>query len=542
MGSKKLMRRISLLAALLAALALAASAESKTLFVIKGKGNGHGVGMSQWGAQGRALRNVGYGDILRFYYEPADVGDGGKNRVRVLLVSGRSSVTISSDSAFKVGRKTLQGDRAYSVVAAADGKVRVVGVGKFANPATASHGDDFLRLNGARYRGSFKLWARSGKMAVVNFVGMQGYLYSVVPREMPSWFEPAALRAQAVAARSYATRVRRESWFDLYATTSDQVYGGYESGEPASAVAAVDATAGKVVLHGGAVAQTFFSASNGGYEAASVDTWGGDLPYLQAKPDPDDLTPGNPHRTWVVLRTPARLANQLSLARDPGDAFVSDRASGRARAITAKRGTWSQTVTESPTTTAFGSEYFRAALGLKSGRFWLGAQALRASDTEIQCNDAVTLFVHAHDVGQVHLERRKATESSWTPISFRKIDDTHWRTTRHPCVSTDYRVVSPSARGPRIHVSVSASVAFRAVQDAAGLVGQVSPVATGSNVTVERRTRSGWTAVGQGMTADDGSFRVYFRVSEGVYRARVEPLSPTGLVTGVSPRLTVVIR
>ena len=536
------MRRLFALVALLAALALASSAEARTLFVIKGRGWGHGVGMSQWGAQGKALRGVGYAKILRFYYRPAAVGDGAKNKVRVLLVSGRSSVTISSSSSFTVGTKRLDGGKAYSVVPARAGKVRVVGVGRFDSPATASHGRDLLRLKGDRYRGSFRLWNRSGKIAVVNVVGMQGYLYSVVPREMPSSFELAALKAQAVAARSYATRVRRESWFDLYADTHDQVYGGYESGEPARAVAAVDRTNGKVMRYAGAVAQTFFSSSNGGYEAASIDTWGGAVDYLQARRDPDDLTPGNPNRSWVVVRTPRQLRRELSLARRPSDARVSDRASGRARAITVRRGSWSQTVTHSPTTSAFGSEYFRAALGVRSGRFWLGVQAIRAKRSNVRCGDPVRLRVFAHDVGSVSAQQRPSSGGSWTTIPLWRIDATHWRTTRHPCSSMDYRVVSARANGPRIHVSVSPSVAFTASQQADGLSGRVSPAAAGSLVTVERRVQRDWIPVTQAIVAVDGSFRAGFPVREGAYRAEVVPPLGSGLATGYSPSLTVVYR
>jgi SpoIID/LytB domain protein len=536
------MRRLFPLVALLAGLAVASAAEAKSLFVIRGKGWGHGVGMSQWGAQGKALRGVGYDKILRFYYRPAVVGEGAKRKVRVLLASGRSSVTISSGSPFRVGTEKLEGGKAYSVVPAAGGKVRVVGVGRFDSPATASHGRDFLRLNGDRYRGSFKLWKRSGKIAVVNVVGMQGYLYSVVPREMPSWFELPALKAQAVAARSYATRVERDSWFDLYADTHDQVYGGYESGEPARAVAAVDRTAGKVMRYGGAVAQTFFSSSNGGYEAASVDTWGGNFAYLQARRDPDDLTAGNLNRSWVVLRTPRQLRRQLSLARRPADAVVSDRASGRARAITVRRGRWSQTVTHSPTTIAFGSEYFRAALGVKSGRFWLGVQAIRAKRSSVECGDPVKLFVFAHGVGAVSAQQRPKSGGSWTTIPLRKIDATHWRATRHPCTSRDYRVVSRRAKGPGIHVSVSPSVAFSARQEGDGLAGRVSPAAAGSLVTVERRVLGGWTPVAQTTVAVDGTFRAGFTVSEGAYRAEVVPPLGSGLATAYSPTLTLVYR
>jgi stage II sporulation protein D len=532
------MRRLSLPVAVLAALALASSAGGATLFVLKGKGWGHGVGMSQWGAQGKALRGVAYQDILRFYYQGTTLGSGGQRKVRVLLTSGRSSVKLSSGAAFTVGTKTPAANTTYSVVPAADGQVRIVGVGKFGNPATASPGGDFLRLNGSRYRGAFRLWVRSGKIAVVDVVSLQGYLYSVVPLEMPAWFELAALKAQAVAARSYAVRAARADWFDLYPDTRDQVYGGYEfelTRDPAGrARSAVRATRGQVVLYGGAVAQTFFSSSNGGVEAASVDTWGGDPGYLNARSDPDDLTPGNPNRSWRVLLKPSQVAHRLG-TRAPRNAVVTRRSSGRVKSLTVSGADWSQSISGL-------AEYFRSALRLKSSRFWVGVQALRASRTESTCGRPVRLYVFAHDVGRVSLRQRRAGETTWTTIALTRIDKTHWRTTRHPCVSVDYRIVSRDAGGPRIHVDVSPEVAFDAVQPNDALTGKASPLLQGSAVTVERSTLSGWEFVGSGAIAADGSFRAAFDVVAGDYRAKVVPPASTGLVTGYSPRLTVVTR
>lgn len=526
------MRRSSLLVAVLAALAFASSTGASTLFVIKGKGWGHGVGMSQWGAQGRALRGVGYRDILHFYFQPATLGPGGDSRVRVLLASGRSSVTISSDSSFSVGNKTLAADKSYSVVPAADGKVRIVGVGKFANPATATPGNDLLRLNGARYRGSFKLWVRSGKIAVVNVVGLQGYLFSVVPREMPSWFQLEALKAQAVAARSYAVRAHRASWFDLYADTRDQVYGGYESGEPTPAVAAVQATKGKVMLYGGNVARTYFSSSNGGVEAASVDTWGGDLAYLQSRPDPDDLTPGNLNRSWKLRLRSSQLGNKLG-TRPPQDAVVDSRVSGRVNSISAAGSGWSQVVTGGP-------EHFRFALGLKSARFWLGVQSLNSNRTLSRCKKAVKLSIFAHGVGDVALFQRPVTGTTWIAVALTAVDAKNWTVTRRPCVSMDYRVVSDSAGGPIVHVAVAPDIAFDAVQHQGALTGKVNPLLTGTSVRIQKRSSTGWHRVALTTIKSDGSFRAEFNVVAGRYRAKVVPSSSTGLVTGYSPVLDVV--
>ena len=193
----------------------------------------------------------------------------------MLLTEGLSSVTLRSSQDFKVGDKTLDGLMDWKVVPTSDGKVRVVGKGKFGSPATAKPGEGFLKINGLRYRGDLKIYNRGGKLAVVNVVGLQSYLYSVVPREMPSSWPLEALKAQAVAARGYAVRAARASWYDIYDDTKDQVYGGldYGSGEDPGSTAAVKATAGEVLKYGGDVISAYFSSSNGGRTAASVDTW-----------------------------------------------------------------------------------------------------------------------------------------------------------------------------------------------------------------------------------------------------------------------------
>src|SRR5947207_7079919 len=79
-------------------------------------------------------------------------------------------------------------------------------------------------------------------------VGLEQYLYGVVPSEMPFMWTPEALKAQAVVARSYALATRRTGAFDLYPDTRSQVYLGVEH-EKSSTSAAVDATAGQVVLY-----------------------------------------------------------------------------------------------------------------------------------------------------------------------------------------------------------------------------------------------------------------------------------------------------
>jgi stage II sporulation protein D len=538
------MRRLLLpLTVALLALACVASAAAAPLFVLGGSGWGHGVGMSQWGAQGKALKGVGYRDILGFYYQGTTLGSTGKRKVRVLLVSGRSSVTLSSSASFTVEGKKLAANTAYSVVPTAGGRVRIVGVGRFDSPATASPGADFLRLNGARYRGSFTLWVVSGKIAVVNVVALQGYLYSVVPREMPASFALEALKAQSVAARSYAVRAHRASWFDLYADVRDQVYGGYESGAPARSVDAVQATNGQVLLYDGGVAQTFFSSSNGGVQAASVDTWGGNLPYLTSRNDPDDLTPGNPNRSWTVALSASALAKRLGASRAPTDAVVTSRASGRVKTLRLERPGWSQSFPTSSST--LGPEYFRWALGLKSSRFSLGVLSITPSLGKIVCGQRVRLDVIARHVSNVTLQRRPVTGGSWQALAMSDLGGGSFVARHRPCVKTKYRLTSPVATGAKVAVQVRAAVNFTLGQPSClcALTGVVRPKSlAGQTVWVERyRPAYGdWRRVGSATVGSDGAWRAKFRVRGGkTYRARITPPAGSGLLPGVSPPLTI---
>ena len=101
------MRRLALPVAILIALASAAGAAASPRFVLKGHGWGHGVGLSQYGALGRANDGQDYKQILGFYYDGHERRQTTQNKIRVLLMEGQSSVTLRSSEDFKVGDKTL---------------------------------------------------------------------------------------------------------------------------------------------------------------------------------------------------------------------------------------------------------------------------------------------------------------------------------------------------------------------------------------------------------------------------------------------------
>ena len=128
-------------------------------------------------------------------------------------------------------------------------------------------------LNGVTdgaYRGTLELGPSSaGGLTAVNDVPLNAYVQGVVPSEVPANWPGEALKAQAVAARSYALTTRAGgSLFDQYPDDRSQVYRGLD-GEQLPTNAAVAATAGAVVRYAGRIAVTYFSSSSGGPPRAS---------------------------------------------------------------------------------------------------------------------------------------------------------------------------------------------------------------------------------------------------------------------------------
>lgn len=160
-------------------------------------------------------------------------------------------------------------------------------------PPTPPTPPNYLRLNGgSSYRGDLKIVLTSGGLlTAVNEVPMEAYLYGVVPKEMPAGWAPEALKAQAVAARSYALyQVTGGNFssqgYDLLATQDSQVYGGVDGEDPRTN-AAVDATAGQIVTYNGQVIDALFSASSGGSTENAEIVFGWPTPYLRGVPDFD---------------------------------------------------------------------------------------------------------------------------------------------------------------------------------------------------------------------------------------------------------------
>jgi peptidoglycan hydrolase-like amidase len=147
--------------------------------------------------------------------------------------------------------------------------------------------------NDALYCGDLSVTARGSALRCVLTLPVEDYLYGVVAYEMSNSFPLEALKAQSVAARTFAMKRKAGAGardYDVVDTTADQVFKGYDPGY-ANVIRAVDDTRSVVGLYDGGFATCYYTASNGGQTALPSQIWGGDSDdgYLSMADDPYDL-------------------------------------------------------------------------------------------------------------------------------------------------------------------------------------------------------------------------------------------------------------
>lgn len=162
-----------------------------------------------------------------------------------------------------------------------------------------------MDYEGKTYLEVMKLFFKDGLMRVINIVEFESYLKGVIPREVyPTWPEEA-LKAAAVAARTYAFYSlggkHAKYGVDICTTTCCQVYGGNGKNEAASTNAAVEATRNQILAYDGKLAMTVYTATAGDHTESSSGAWGGDQslhPYLCGVPTPFETTDEYANGSW----------------------------------------------------------------------------------------------------------------------------------------------------------------------------------------------------------------------------------------------------
>lgn len=396
----RLVAAVAVLAAAAVPALVAAPAQAATgSLLVEGRGYGHGRGMSQWGAYGAADAGLDWTQILAFYYPGTARAATGTGQVRVLLSadtgadvhvqatpglalrSGGQTAALTTGSHYDAWRLVRSGPGAGPVLQRLD-----AGVWTTVTPPVPISGDTGFVVPGGIVRVVLPAGAATGYRGEVRAVpegttglrsvavlDLESYLRGVVPAEMPASWHEQALRAQSVAARSYAARLRAanaaKTW-DLCDTTACQVFKGagtyaadgtlLVSAEHPRTDAAIAATAATVLTwtSGGttSVAFTEFSAANGGATAA------GSVPYQVAKVDPyDGRIPSTAH-AWTTSVPVATIERAYPTTGSFRSVTVLARNGvgewgGRATSVRVSGSSGSVTVT---------GDALRSALGLKS--------------------------------------------------------------------------------------------------------------------------------------------------------------------------------
>ncbi|UOY02509.1 SpoIID/LytB domain-containing protein [Blastococcus sp. PRF04-17] len=391
MGGSRFGRR--LLAAVVAAMAAAsflvvgapAAQAAPGDVTITGHGFGHGRGLSQWGAYGYATRSGWtHQQILAHFYGNTAAGDIGNPAIIVRLIAmDNRTLAVTSGQTFTVGGRQLAAGTAGVVSRNADGSWQLstrtsctgtaTGSVRITTPTfatLAAPGDDVRRMltlcapEARAYRGTLSLVWDGSALRTVNRLPMEEYLRGVVPREAPAtWGDGAginALRAQAVAARSYAQGENRTAYAKTCDTTTCQVYGGAglngSSLEDARTNRAVADTAGDVRTLNGQVARTEFSSSSGGWTA------GGTFPAVV---DAGDVV--SPYHNWSTTVTRAQISAAFGVGTLQAIQVLSRNGLGAdgGRVLTVR-------VTGSTRAVTVSGLEFRTALGLRSDWFSVG--------------------------------------------------------------------------------------------------------------------------------------------------------------------------
>jgi stage II sporulation protein D len=505
-------------------------------FLVSGHGWGHGVGMSQYGAYGYAQNGWTYDKILAHYYPGTELGPAPASKIRVLLAD-TSSVKISSVAPVKLkdaagttatldpGSWTL-GPQLMLKLPGSDQAQPLVSPVTF-TPTTAPL--SFKKP----YRGAFSIGSDGTKVTLVDAVSLEQYLYGVVPSEMPYTWAPEALAAQAVAARSYALAVRKTTGaFDVYADTRSQVYGGVLAEQPSTS-AAVDATAGEVLLYDGKVAATYFYSSSGGRTAAISDVWNSPpVPYLVSVDDPYDAI--SPYHDWGPFAyTAAKLQKTFKVPGRLHDVQTTLNPSGRVSEVTA--------IADQGEVTLSGSDV-RVKLGLRSTWFRVGVLALDPLPKQpVPYGTVVTLTGLGRGLPDLQLDELPAGTTDWQALgSVKGAPDGTVQVTVKAAAPVQYRLTSSGVNTDPTKLLVAPKVRLRLPSAPTAISGIVRPALfAGVPVQIQRAgSTGGWMTVARGTVASSGAFSVALAVRPGTYRARVA--AGKGWAVAVSPPLQVV--
>ncbi len=316
-------------------------------------------------------------------------------QVRVLIVQDQKEIKLTVKGQYvvrslpalqvlKKGERMIQVPLVASTTGMRLGKDEWSVTGIRVEPQT----DRDLFVNQSRFRGTVDVLKNgAGLLRAINRLDIEGYLYGVLHHEVASWWPMEALKAQAVAARTYAlyqVLVSSTQEFDLKSDTSSQVYGG-STIERHRCKRAVDETRGKVLVYQGKIFPTYFHATCAGITAGSQELWKIDIPPLSGKVR-CNFCWFSPHRNWRAQIPLADIEEKMNkVGRPIGQILkievISVTPSGRVGSLRL---------------TGNAGEFVMAA---KDFRIWVGGDKIRSTHFRITTKDD---FADFHGRGWGH--------------------------------------------------------------------------------------------------------------------------------------------
>jgi len=501
-----------------------ATLTARTVLVVTGHGYGHGLGMSQWGAYGYAKHGWTYDKILNHYFVGTTLGTTTVSSIRVLLALEKRT-TFAASAPWTVtdgAHQVVQLDPATPLTLGADLTVN----GQVLTPPLTFRSTQPMSVDGKQYRGRYVVTVVAKQLQVIDVVGLEAYVKGVVPSEMPANWAAEAVKAQAVAARSYAlANAAKDKSFDVYGDGRSQVYGGVAAESPLSN-AAVDATRHQVVLYAGKPADTMFFSSSGGRTASALETTGVGVPYLQSVVDQYDTLA--PYHNWgPVLFDLAKVQKALKLASPIVDLQVTPGTSPRARHVTA-------VLADGSSTTVTGNT-LRVALDLRST--WFAPQLLALQPPKaLPFGTAGTLAGFARYVTDPITLESRIPGGAWTAVEqVTPAADGTFSVGVQPSVTTQYRLAVGALHVAFAKVGVAPLLSID--QTGTGVSGIVQPELAGAPVALQQQSGTVWSTVSSTATDPNGAWSFGGQLAPGTYRIRCTP--GHGYVAAVSASLVV---
>ncbi len=590
----RLMLTLFLVGAGAAAAAFAAAAparaQTQTTFSLVGRGWGHGIGMSQWGAYGYARHGWKYAAIIKHYYTGVTLGKVSNPIVRVMLNQGLSSVSVADSSAFKA----ISGSKTVSIAAGAtakltwsSGKYKLTAGSSswtFSNPIVFAAGSSRLNLRNAsqngyvgHYRGQLRVLHYTAGFMVVNKLALESYLCGVVPHESPSGWPAEALKAQAVAARSYAYRsIGKSGAFDVYCTTASQMYEGSDN-DATSTNAAVAATKGIVPKSAGSAITAYFFSTSGGHTENIEYQWPGSaaVPYLKGVSDPyepayDAATgTGAYYHIWPdnpIVRAASTIAGELGTYNAVSRTFG---VKGILRAIyVVKHGTSPRVVKalvigDAGYSTIAGYQ-LRLYLNLRDS--WVSLTSLSISPSAATKRvvtygkstalsgrryrglaDGTTVTIHRKPHGGSWTTAKVATTRGSLTLGGYTVWYSDYRRSVTPLKNTQYYFTSSPGTTAKttIYVKPAVTLAASSTSPAAGdtvtFTGTVKPVVAGETLWLQTKSGTTWKDLDSTTLKGDGTFSIDWKATSGTTAFRLRVPKTASMAQGTSGTVTVTV-